>query len=365
MSSVMGRATSAAYGVFDRAWTASCFPLIAFLNLIFRPDPETGAVAWWRIAGWVVVTTALLSFAVTQLDWRNLFWALVVFLVIHILIMMSSLRIMYEEKRVMEGSMKAEAMRFSALDAVNDMSILASSVVFYVAGLAALIEAIERSGMATILRHRPTLNSEYSEYLACVLNEVPIVNSIVNMAANLAKYSDNVTAQIVYNGWTGNGVRLLIVTTVSVIVVRALLLRFQQWSQQIAMAHGLESGTVSAEGVKKRLVRVPTTLNSHLMTSALTHPDTLVRKRALAAMAKLEVPHFARDFLMKLDTHLERDLGLAHIREACATMSASAREKLGGELAPILEKQMGSIKDAIDMQTRARLEELKSMLKRA
>ena len=73
-----------------------------------------------------------------------------------------------------------------------------------------------------------------------VLNEVPIVNSIVNMAANLAKYSDNVTAQIVYNGWTGNGVRLLIVTTVSVIVVRALLLRFQQWSQQIAMAHGLE-----------------------------------------------------------------------------------------------------------------------------
>ena len=120
--------------------------------------------------------------------------------------------------------------------------------------------------MATILRHRPTLNSEYNEYLACVLNEVPIVNSIVNMAANLAKYSDNVTAQIVYNGWTGNGVRLLIVTTVSVIVVRALLLRFQQWSQQIAMAHGLESGTVSAEGVKKRLVRVPTTLRSHLMT---------------------------------------------------------------------------------------------------
>jgi hypothetical protein len=365
MSSVMGRATSAAYGFFDRAWTAACWPLIAFLNLIFRPDPETGAVAWWRIAGWVVVNTALLSFAVTQLDWRNLFWALVAFLVVHILIMMSSLRIMYEEKRVMEGSMKAEAMRFSALDAVNDMSILASSVVFYVAGLAALIEAIERSGMATILRHRPTLNSEYNEYLACVLNEVPIVNSIVNMAANLAKYSDNVTAQIVYNGWTGNAVRLLIVTTVSVIVVRALLLRFQQWSQQIAMAHGLESGTVSAEGVKKRLVRVPTTLSSRLMTSALTHPDTLVRKRALAAMAKLEVPNFARDFLMKLDTHLERDLGLAHIRDACATMSASAREKLGGELAPILEMQMASIKDAIDMQTRARLEELKSMLKRA
>jgi hypothetical protein len=365
MSSVMGRATSAAYGLFDRAWTAACWPLIAFLNLIFRPDPETGSVAWWRVVAWLVVNAGLLSFAVTQLDWRNLFWVLVAFLVVHILIMMSSLRIMYEEKRVMEGAMKPDAMRFSAFDAVNDMSILASSVVFYVAGLAALIEAIERSGMATILRHRPTLNSEYNEYLACVLNEVPIVNSIVNMAANLAKYSDNVTAQIVYNGWTGNGVRLLIVTTVSVIVVRALLLRFQQWSQQVSMAHAIESGAVSPESVKKRLVRMPTTLRDHLMLAALAHPDMASRRRALSAMAKLGVPNFARDFLMKLDTHLERDLGLAHIREACATMSASAREKLGGELAPILEKQMASIKDAIDMQTRARLEELKSMLKRA
>jgi hypothetical protein len=365
MSSVFGRATSAAYGLFDRAWTAACWPLIGTLNAILRPDPETGSVRWWKVAAWVVVNCAILYAAVTQLDWRSLFWVLVAFLVIHILIMMSSLRIMYEEKRVMEGSMTPDSMRFSALDAVNDMSILASSVVFYVAGLAALIEAIERSGMAQILRQRPTLNSEYTEYLACVLNEVPIVNSVVNAAANVLKYSDNVTAQIVYNGWTGNGVRLLIVTTVSIIVVRALLLRFQQWSQQVAMAHGLESGMVSAEGVKKRLVRVPTTLNSRLLTAALTHPDTLVRKRALAAMAKLEVPHFARDFLMKLDNHLERDLGLAHIRDACATMSASAREKLNKELAPVLDKQMASIKDAIDMQTRARLDELRSILKRA
>ena len=265
MSSVMGRATSAAYGIFDRAWTAACWPLIGFLNLIFRPDPETGAVAWWKTGGWVIANTALLSFAVTQLDWRNMFWTLVAFLVIHILIMISSLRIMYEEKRVMEGSMKPEAMRFSAFDAVNDMSILASSVVFYVVGLAALIEAIERSGMAQILRHKPTLNSEYTEYLACVLNEVPIVNSVVNAAANYFKYSDNVTAQIVYNGWEGNGIRLLIVATVSIIVVRAMLLRVQQWTQQVSMAHAMETGTVSPEGVKKRLVRVPTTLNGRLM----------------------------------------------------------------------------------------------------
>ena len=215
----------------------------------------------------------------------------------------------------MEGSLAADKMTFSALDAVNNVPILASSTAFYVLGLAALIQTVEHTGLAQILRNRPTLNNEYGEYLACVLNEVPIVTSVLNAWANLVNLSDNMSAQIVYNGWTGNAVRLIIVVTLSIIVVRALLLRLTQWSHQLSMAHALENGTVSPESVKKRLVRVPTTLNSHLMRSALTHPDTAVRRRALAAMARLEVPNFAREFLEKLGQHIERDLGLAHIRE--------------------------------------------------
>ncbi len=365
MSGVTGNAASAAYGLFDRAWTAACWPLIGVLNFIFRPDPQTGDVSIWKIMIWLVANATILYLAVMDLTSRPLFWTLVAFLIMHILIMMSSLRIMYEEKRVMEGALKPEAMRFSAFDAVNNLPILTSSVIFYVLGLAALIQSVENAGIALILRHKPTLITEYGAYLACVLNEVPLVSSIINVWANLVRLSDNMTAQIVYNGWTGNGVRLFIVATISVIVMRALLLRFQQWSQQIAMAHAIESGTASPESVRKRLVRVPTTLRNHLMTTALADPDTSARRRALSAMAKLEVPHFARDFLMKLDRHLERDLGLAHIREALAVMNTSAREKIAGELSPILERQMASIKDAIDMQTRARLEEIRSMLKRA
>ncbi len=365
MSGAMGRAASAAYGVFDRAWTAACWPLIAILNFVFRPDPHTGEVGWWKIAVWLTINATILYLAVMDLTARPLFWTLIAFLGMHILVMMSSLRIMYEEKRVMEGAMKPEAMRFSAFDAVNNLPILASSVIFYVLGLAALIQTVERSGLALILRHRPNLMSEYGEYLACVLNEVPVVSSVLNAWANLVNMSDNITAQIVYNGWTGNGVRIWIVASLSIVVLRALLLRFQQWSHQIAMAHAIESGAASPDSVRKRLVRVPTTLRNHLMSAALVHPDTSVRRRALSAMAKLEVPHFARDFLMTLDDHLERDLGLTHIREALAVMNETAREKISGELGPVLERQMASIKDAIDMQTRARLEEIRAMLKSA
>jgi hypothetical protein len=365
MSSVMGNAASAAYGIFDRAWTAACWPLIGALNFIFRPDPHTGHVGLWKIALWLTANATILYLAVTDLASRPLFWTLVAFLIVHILIMMSSLRIMYEEKRVMEGSLKPEAMTFSALDAVNNLPILTSSVIFYIFGLAALIQTVENWGIAQILRHKPTLITEYGAYLACVLNEIPVVSSLINAWANLVRLSDNMTAQIVYNGWTGNSVRLIIVATISIIVVRALLLRFQQWSHQVAMAHAIASGSATPESVRKRLVRVPTTLRNHLMTAALTHPDTSARRRALSAMARLEVPHFARDFLARLDNHLERDLGLAHIREALAVMSASARKSVAGELGPILERQMASIKDAIDMQTRARLEEIRAILKHA
>jgi hypothetical protein len=365
MSGVMSNAASAAYGIFDRAWTASCWPLIGILNFIFRPDPQTGHVGIGKIMVWLAANATILYLAVMDLTGRPLFWTLVWFLLTHILIMMSSLRIMYEEKRVMEGSLKPEAMTFSAFDAVNNLPILASSVIFYVLGLAALIQTVENSGIAQILRAKPTLITEYGSYLACVMNEIPVVSSIINAWANLVQLSDNITAQIVYNGWTGNSVRLWIVITISVIVVRALLLRFQQWSHQLAMAHAIETGAASPESVRKRLVRVPTTLRNHLMHAALAHPDTSARRRALSAMAKLDVPHFARDFLMKLDRHLERDLGLAHIREALAVMNASAREKIAGELGPILERQMASIKDAIDMQTKTRLEEIRAMLRRA
>jgi hypothetical protein len=322
-------------------------------------------VALWKVVLWLIGNGALLYAAVAGLATRPLFWTLSGFLLVHILIIASSLRIMYEEKRVMEGSMTADKMTFSALDAVNNVPILASSTAFYVLGLAALIQTVEHTGLAQILRNRPTLNSEYGEYLACVLNEVPIVTSVLNAWANLVNLSDNLSAQIVYNGWTGNSVRLIIVVTLSIIVVRALLLRLTQWSHQLSMAYALENGTVSPESVKKRLVRVPTTLNSHLMRSALTHPDTAVRRRALAAMARLEVPNFAREFLERLGEHIERDLGLAHIREALASMNATARDSMAGDLTSVIEKQMLSIKDAIDMQTKMRLEELRSMLKRA
>jgi len=365
MSSVQKRATTSIFGAIDKIWTSLCWPLIGLLNLIFRPDAQTGDVAWWKVAMWLSANGALLYAAVGGLNIDYLFYWLVGFLIVHILIIASSLRIMYEERRVMEGSMRPEDMTFSALDAVNNVSILASSTVFYILGFACLIQNIEETGLAQILRQRPSLPVGYLEYLVCILNEIPIVNTLVNAWANIWEHSENLSAEIVYNGWTGNSVRIIVVVTLSIIVVRTLLLRFQQWSHQVSMAHALENGTVNPDSVKQRFVRVPTTLNNHLMKAALTHPDTAVRRRALSAMARLEVPNFAKDFLEKLGTHIERDLGLAHIRETLASMNATARAGMAGELTSVIEKQMLTIKDAIDMQTRTRLEELRSILTRA
>jgi hypothetical protein len=195
-----------------------------------------------------------------------------------------------------------------------------------------------------------------------VLNEVPLVSTAINAWANLTRLSDNVTAQIVYNGWTGNGVRVLIVATISVIVLRALLLRIQQWSHQVAMAHAIESGAASPESVKKRLVRVPTTLQSpdDLRARASRHVGAAAGARG-DGEAGVPRPRFPGS----LDRQIERDLGLAHIREALATMSSSAREKVAVDLGPIIERQMMTIRDAVDMQTKKRLEEIRSILKRA
>ncbi len=225
MTTVQEKVSTSIFGVLDRVWTSVCWPLIGLLNMFFRPDPQTGHVALWKVALWLTANAVILYLAVVDLNSQPLFWTLLAFLLVHILIIAGSLRIMYEEKQVMEGSLAADKMTFSALDAVNNVPILASSTPFYIFGVAALIQTVEHTGLAQILRNRPTLNNEYGEYLACVLNEIPIVNSVVNAWANLVDLSDNLSAQIVYNGWTGNAVRLFIVVTLSIIVVRALLLR--------------------------------------------------------------------------------------------------------------------------------------------
>ena len=364
MSGVFRNVVTAIYGVFDRVWTAVCWPLIGLLNLIFRPDPQTGAVSLWKVGLWVGANAVVLYLTLTDLTSRTLFWTLIAFLVVHILIMVSSLRIMYEEKRVMEGSLTPEHMTFSAFDAVNNMPILASSVIFYLLGLAALIQTIERADLASILKQRPNLMYEYAEYLACVINEVPIVGSVINAWANVSDVADNMSADIVYSGWAGNGVRLFIIATITIIVVRAILLRFQQWSQEIAIAHAIEEGTASPEVMQKRLVRMPTTLKNHLITAALTHPDGAVRRRAMAAMSSLNVPNFARELLQRLNQHLDPDLGLDELRDSLSAMSSSAREALSLDLGDTIDKQLASMKDAISSETKLRLESIKSLLKR-
>ena len=65
------------------------------------------------------------------------------FLLVHILVILGSLRVMSEEKKVLEGSLAPDQMTFSVYDAVNSIPLLSASIAFYVLGLPALIESQE------------------------------------------------------------------------------------------------------------------------------------------------------------------------------------------------------------------------------
>ncbi len=83
------KVTTRVFGALDRAWTSVCWPLIGLLNLFFRPDPQTGHVALWKVALWLVANGALLYAAVDGLTTQPLFWTLSAFLLVHILIIAS------------------------------------------------------------------------------------------------------------------------------------------------------------------------------------------------------------------------------------------------------------------------------------
>ena len=76
MSTVREKVTTRVFGALDDVWTSVCWPLIGLLNLFFRPDPQTGNVALWKVALWLVANAAMLYAAVAGLNTRPLFWTL-------------------------------------------------------------------------------------------------------------------------------------------------------------------------------------------------------------------------------------------------------------------------------------------------
>ncbi len=280
-------ALAAIMNFFERVWTGLCRPLIAILNVIFRPAPADGHISPWRIGVWVAFNCALLFMALNAgaLHIRPLMIG--AFLLLHVLIILGSLRVMSEEKSVLEGTLAANALTFSVTDAVNNLPLLAISVVFYVLGLPALIDQIESANLAQILSQKPVMSNRYVTYLTCVLNEVPLFGPIIYAAASLTGVSKNINADIVYAGLTGNAMRLFVVATVGTIVVRAIVLRLQQATHKAAIARSLESGDSHVDRIRGRLARISPDLRARLERTIDTHVDDVVRHRVKDALARL------------------------------------------------------------------------------
>ena len=283
MSSIMGGLVA----FVDLVWTGLCRPLVGVLNIVLRPDPDDGRIGFFRVLLWVAINCAVLALALISgaLHIRPL--SIGLFLLFHVLIILASLRVMSEEKQVMEGLMTAGAMTFSATAAVNNVGVLASSIVFYVLGLPALIDQIEAAGLATILSHKPEIVSRYGSYLTCVLNEMPLLGPLVYAGANLSGMSKNINGEIVYAGLLGNAARLFIVATVGFVVVRAIVLRFQQSTHKAAMARSLAHDDGHFETIRHRLARVPPDMRAMLEHMSGTHADHAVRHRLKDALARL------------------------------------------------------------------------------
>ena len=272
--------------IFDRAWTAFCRPLIAGLNLAFRPSPRDGSIRAWKIAAWLLINCVALYAALTYAGGMAKPALIGLFLWLHIVIIVSSLRVMSEEKKVLEGSLSPDRMTFSVLDAVNSAALLSASIAFYVLALPALIGVIEDGGIARILSRKPRLPTAYAANLACVLNEVPVVGQLMRAAANLGGLSDNLNADIAYTGIIGNIVQLLIVATVGFVIVQAIVLRLQQASHRQAILASIGARSPYSEHLHGRLLRLPGAFAERLKHIAAAEKEIGMRQLIESTLAR-------------------------------------------------------------------------------
>ena len=284
-------ALTIAINLVDRVWTTLCRPLIMLLNVVFRPDPMDGSIGTWKVFAWLLVNCAGLILALRVADPGVRSVLIGLFLLVHILVILGSLRVMSEEKKVLEGSLAPDQMTFSVYDAVNSIPLLSASIAFYVLGLPALIGVIEEAGIAQILSRRPAIGFPYAANLACVLNEMPAVGAILHAAANLTGLSPNLNADIAYTGLVGNFVRLVIVATVGFVIVRAIVLRLQQASHRVAILNSVEQRHGHWDLVHSRLLRLPHKLVDRLRHLAASQTDGSMRQRIETILSRLAHPH--------------------------------------------------------------------------
>jgi hypothetical protein len=284
-------ALTIAINLVDRVWTTLCRPLIMLLNVVFRPDPTDGSIGKWKLLAWFLVNCGGLILALRVADPRVRSGLIGLFVLVHILVILGSLRVMSEEKKVLEGSLAPDQMTFSVYDAVNSIPVLSVSIVFYILGLPALIGVIEEAGIAQILSRRPAIGFPYAANLACVLNEMPAVGPILHASANLTGLSPNLNADIVYTGLAGNFVRLVIVGTVGFVIVRAIVLRLQQASHREAILNSVEQRHGHWDLVHSRLLRLPHKLADRLRRLGASETDGSMRQRIEPILSRLGHPH--------------------------------------------------------------------------
>ncbi len=272
--------------LFDRGWTALCRPLIVALNAAFRPAPVDGAISAWKIFAWILMNCVALYAALTFTSGTVKPALIGIFLLLHILIIVSSLRIMSEEKKVLEGSLAPDRMTFSVFDAVNSAALLSASIAFYVLGLPALIGVIEDGGIAKVLSRRPPLPTAYAANLACVLNDMPVVGQLMRAAANLSGFSPNLNADIAYTGIVGNFIQLLIVATVGFVIIQAIVLRLQQVSHRHAILASLANPNGHTHQLQARLLRLPRAFAERLKHLAASETETTLRQHIEAILAR-------------------------------------------------------------------------------
>ena len=72
MADVSEKVTTGIFGALDRVWTSVCWPLIGMLNMFFRPDPQTGNVAVWKVALWLAAPPEqLVRQLCMELEWAE------------------------------------------------------------------------------------------------------------------------------------------------------------------------------------------------------------------------------------------------------------------------------------------------------
>ncbi|KOR29722.1 hypothetical protein TI04_07920 [Achromatium sp. WMS2] len=288
--------------------------VVRLMNFVCLPNKNSGKVSAWRLLLWFSANIALIYILVIldNIGFEVKFFAAVLIMILHILIVIARMVMMEEENLVMEGIIHRDKMQFSKFQAsIPNAALYISSVLIFIS-LSLAIQCFDR--IFHILSHANE-NLDFIDYNIFIVNQI-ILWAYENLTYTISIFSSYSTFFVALT-------KFFLYTIFWLFLYSVVILNIKQVRAINSLIDGLKSKDSDIFYLQQKAARCPGFIKTKLINLAIESPDKVVRRRAISIMPHAKVASFPGVYIFNLHKEEDEEIKLWGMKKVLDILNSS------------------------------------------